>query len=234
MNDLAVIVLQLTVWALPLIFAITFHEVAHGWTANRLGDDTAKRMGRITLNPVRHIDPLGTIILPGILILGAVVTGTRPLLFGWAKPVPVNFGRLRRPKRDMVLVALAGPAINILLGIAAAAAMHLVVSPRTVVSLWLWENLENFLLLNISLACFNMLPILPLDGGRVLTGLLPLRWAIPFARTERFGLLVVMGLIIIVPMLGQQLGLSWNPLSAVLLPVLSLVYSLILALTGWA
>ena len=230
MIDLAAIGQTLSVWAIPVVTAITLHEAAHGWAADRLGDDTARRLGRISFNPIRHVDPVGTIVLPGMMVL----LGS-PFVFGWAKPVPVAFHRLRHPKRDMVWVALAGPAINLLLAVLAALAMH-PVQPWTdqLLPLWIYRNLENAIFANIILACFNMLPILPLDGGRVLTGLLPGRLAARYASTERYGLLIVIGIAFIVPMLAHELGYRINPLAWILLPIFRAVYYLVLVLTGWS
>ena len=230
MIDLAAIGQTLSVWAIPIVTAITLHEAAHGWAADRLGDDTARRLGRISFNPIRHIDPVGTIMLPGMMVL----LGS-PFVFGWAKPVPVAFHRLRHPKRDMVWVALAGPAINLLLAVLAALAMH-PVQPWTdqLLPLWIYRNLENAIFANIILACFNMLPILPLDGGRVVTGLLPGRLAARYASTERYGLLIVIGIAFIVPMLAHELGYRINPLAWILLPIFRAVYYLVLVLTGWS
>ena len=229
MIDLVAIGQALSVWALPVITAITLHEAAHGWVADRLGDDTARRLGRVSFNPVRHVDPFGTLVLPGLLLLlGA------PFVFGWAKPVPVAFHRLRNPKLDMVWVALAGPGINILLASFAALAMHPILPYTTAdLPLWVYENLKNALLANIVLACFNMLPILPLDGGRVLTGLLPGRLAARFAGTERYGLLIIMGLAFLVPLIARELGYAVNPLAWVLMPMIQAVYHVLLLVTGW-
>ena len=157
----------ISVMALPIIIAIVFHEVAHGFVAWRLGDDTAHRLGRITLNPLRHIDLFGTIVLPLLLALSVGFP------FGYAKPVPVNPGRLLRPRRDMVLVAAAGPATNLVLAIAASVALHGVNLLPPAAAQWLMQNLLNAILVNLVLAIFNMLPLPPLDGGRVAVGLLP-------------------------------------------------------------
>jgi Zn-dependent protease len=227
--DLIAIGHTLSVWAIPVITAITLHEAAHAWVADRLGDDTARRLGRVSFNPVRHVDPFGTVVLPGVLVL----LGS-PFLFGWAKPVPVAFHRLRHPKLDMVWVALAGPGVNILLAIVAALLMH-PLRPLTTgdLPLWVYQNLENAIFANIVLACFNMLPILPLDGGRVLTGLLPGRLAWRYAATERYGLLLVLGLAFLVPLVAREFGYAINPLAWVLLPMVQAVYHVVFFLSGW-
>ena len=229
MDSLIEIGHTLSVWFLPVIIAITLHEAAHGWMADRLGDDTARRLGRVSFNPVRHVDPFGTLILPGALVL----LGS-PFVFGWAKPVPVAFHRLRNPKRDMIWVALAGPGINIVLAIICALLLHgigqLAVGDA---SMWLWENFKNAIFVNILLACFNMLPIPPLDGGRVVTGLLPGRLAWRFAQIERYGLPILLGLLFVIPWLTEQLGWGFNPVFAVLWPVITGVHDLVLMLTGW-
>ena len=228
MPDLSEIGAVLSVWLLPVVIAVTFHEAAHGWVADKLGDPTARMMGRVTFNPLPHIDPFGTLLLPGLLLLFQ-----SPFVFGWAKPVPVAFHRLRNPRRDMVWVALAGPGVNMLLALAAAALMHLTLSLPAAVAAWLGENLANAVIVNIVLATFNMLPIPPLDGGRVLTGLLPRPLAYRFARIERYGLLLLIALIFLLPMLLREFGIAFNPLAAVLLPVVHLLYDLVLTLTGW-
>ncbi len=228
MPDLVALGQTLSVWFLPVVIAITLHEAAHAWAANKLGDNTAKSLGRLSFNPIRHVDPFGTFILPGLLLfVGA------PFIFGWAKPVPVAFHRLRNPKRDMIWVALAGPAINIAMALAAAVLMHGFVGSKSDLGLWIWQNLDNALLINVVLACFNMLPLLPLDGGRVLTGLLPTPLAIQYARTERYGLFILLGIIFVLPLLARELGFAINPLAAVLFPMVQGVHSLILVLTGW-
>lgn len=229
MIDLAALAQTVSVWALPVVTAITLHEAAHAWVADRLGDDTARRLGRVSFNPVRHVDPFGTLVLPGVLLLVGA-----PFVFGWAKPVPVAFHRLRNPKRDMVWVALAGPGINIALALAAGLLLQ-VVGQLTAngVTLWLWENLKAAILANVVLACFNMLPIPPLDGGRVVTGLLPGPLAWRFAGLERYGLLIIIAAAFILPLLARELGYSFNPLAAVLLPMIRGVHGVVLALTGW-
>ena len=193
-----------SIWVLPVLFAITMHEAAHGWAAWKLGDDTAKQMGRVTFNPLAHIDPFGTVILPSILIMAGGV------LFGWAKPVPVVFSRLGNPRRDMVLVAAAGPGINIGLAIVSAIGLYFVDLQRSLFDEWVARNLINSININLLLAIFNMIPVPPLDGGRIAVGLLPYKLAVPLARLERAGLFILIGLIFILPMLGSQLGLDLN------------------------
>lgn len=218
----------LSVWLLPVLFAITLHEAAHGWVADKLGDDTARRLGRVTANPLKHVDPFGTFVLPGLLILLK-----SPFVFGWAKPVPVAFHRLREPKRDMVLVAAAGPAVNLLQAVVAAWGMHLTDLPPEWIGGWLHQNLNNAVIANIFLAAFNLLPLPPLDGGRILTGLLPAPLAWRFARIERLGLLILLLLAVGVPLVAQQLGHAFNPLLFVLLPMADLLFELVLRLGFW-
>jgi Zn-dependent protease len=216
-----------TTWAIPVIIAITFHEAAHGFVAHRLGEDTAWRLGRVSLNPVKHIDPFGTILLPGmLLLLGA------PVLFGYAKPVPVNFGALRQPRRDMMLVAAAGPAMNIVLAIAAGLLFHIVGYLPGTAAEWLADNLRNALILNVMLAVFNLFPLPPLDGGRILVALLPKPAAIAVARLEPFGLLILIGLLIILPLLGNQLGVDLSFVSHWLVAATRAIITFILVVTG--
>jgi Zn-dependent protease len=197
--------LQISLWILPVLVAVIFHEVAHGYVAYGLGDDTAKRAGRLTLNPLPHIDPIGSVALPLLLL----VTNAG-FLFGWAKPVPVDFARLRQPKRDMVLVAAAGPLTNFALAAASALLFRAVTAGGMHGHEALFERLlfpvamiaQRSVLMNVFLGVFNLIPIPPLDGGRVLTGLLPTDLARRFARVEPFGFLILLLLL-----MSQTLGL---------------------------
>ena len=213
----------ISVWAIPVILAITFHEAAHGFVAHRLGDDTAWRLGRVSANPLRHIDIFGTILLPALLLL------TRSsFLFGYAKPVPVNFGALNNPKRDMIWVAGAGPAANILMALAAGFAAHALPLLPAGMNRWVAVNLGNMIEINVLLAVFNMIPLPPLDGGRVAVGLLPRALAIPFARIERFGMLILIFLLLVLPTISPKLNL----IGRLLIGPAVFVENLIYALTG--
>ena len=227
--DLATIGHALSVWLLPVLVAITLHEAAHGWMAERCGDNTARLLGRVTFNPLKHVDPFGTLILPGLLLLLKA-----PFIFGYAKPVPVNFGRLNHPKRDMVWVALAGPGVNILLAFGAALSLHLVEPSTSQITAWVSQNLQNGVFINVILAVFNMLPLPPLDGGRVVTGLLPNPYAWRFAQLERYGLFILIGLLFIAPLVAGQLGLEFNPMASLLWPPIELVLHAIFILAGLA
>jgi Zn-dependent protease len=218
---------EVSVWVLPLVIAITFHEAAHGFVAHRLGDDTAWQLGRVSFNPLKHIDPFGTLILPALLLLSH-----SPFLFGYAKPVPVNFRNLKSPRLDMVWVALAGPATNILLALFAAAAFHALPLVPTNAAQWIADNLKNTLVINVVLAVFNMLPIPPLDGGRVAVGLLPRVLAYPLSRLEPFGMLILIGFLILLPLAGSQFGLNLDVISAILRTVTGYVIWLLLLVTG--
>ncbi len=207
MNDT---LFQVAALVIPLIIAIVFHEVAHGWTARALGDPTAAQLGRLTLNPVKHVDPFGTIILPGMLKLAGLP------VFGWAKPVPVVKGRLRNPRRDMMIVAAAGPGSNLVMALVGAVALGLVMrgfaaeaEPSLAVS-FLAANLFNFILLNIFLALFNLLPIPPFDGGHIVEGLLPPQAARQYAAMHSKALLIMILLLVVLPWIAPSLNVvSW-------------------------
>ncbi|WP_315739699.1 MULTISPECIES: site-2 protease family protein [unclassified Bradyrhizobium] len=217
----------ISVWILPIIIAITFHEAAHAFVAWRFGDDTALRLGRVSFNPLKHIDPFGTILLPGMLLLSG-----SPFLFGYAKPVPVDFRNLQPLRAGMVMVALAGPATNIALALAAALAFHLMPFVPAGGAQWVAHNLLNAFSFNILLAVFNMLPIPPLDGGRVAVGLLPSVLARPLARLEPYGMLILIGFLILLPLAGSQFGLNLDLVSGLLRATTDSLKQLLLLLTG--
>jgi Zn-dependent protease len=218
---------DISVWVLPLIIAITFHEAAHAFVAHRLGDNTAYELGRVSFNPFKHIDPFGTVLLPGILLMSHA-----PFLFGYAKPVPVNFRNLRNPRLGMVWVALAGPATNIALALLAALAFHALPLAPADYAKWIADNLKNALIINVLLAVFNMLPIPPLDGGRVAVGLLPDVLAYPLSRLEPYGMLILVAVLMVLPLAGSQLGLNLDVISAIVRASTGYVIRLLLVLSG--
>jgi len=210
------IIQTISIYALPVIFAITLHEAAHGYVARHFGDQTAYQQGRISLNPVRHIDLIGTIVVPLIILLS-----TRgSFVFGWAKPVPVNFGNLRHPKRDMLWVAAAGPAANLLMMLGWAMVLKVSFATGGGGGIFLHEVARAGILTNVLFMLFNLLPILPLDGGRVVFSLLPNRLAWHYGKTERFGFPILIGLLLL-----SQFG--FNIIGWVLMPMLVFVLGLV-------
>ena len=192
------VVYQIAIWLIPLILAIVFHEVAHGYVAYLLGDRTASERGRLTLNPIRHVDPLGTLIVPMMLAIAHAP------IFGWAKPVPVTTSGMRHPRLDMALVAMAGPASNLVLGFLAAIAFSLFMTSQggfvpPGALRFVAENLHNFLLINVFLAIFNMIPLPPFDGGHVVAAVLPAPLAVHYARLGRYGFLIMLFLLVVLP-----------------------------------
>ncbi|MBO6480025.1 MAG: site-2 protease family protein [Pelagibacteraceae bacterium] len=217
----------ISTWIVPVLISVTMHEAAHGYAANLLGDDTAKKLGRVTLNPFKHIDRFGTVILPLLLILMK-----SPFIFGWAKPVPVMFHRLKNPLRDMVIVAIAGPLTNIALAIISASILSMMQNLSLLDNLWLVRTLINFIFINIILAVFNMIPIPPLDGGRVAVGLLPKYFSYQLAKLERYGLFIIIGALFILPLLGKQIGIPLEPIHWFIQYVSNFILTIISFLTG--
>ena len=226
-GGLAAMLYQASTWMLPVVIAVTFHEAAHGFVAYHFGDSTAWQAGRVTFNPFKHIDRFGTIILPALLI---VIRS--PFLFGYAKPVPVNFRRLNHPRRDMVWVALAGPGTNVLLAIVSSLLFYGVDLMPPSPAEWLAANLVHSIQINALLCVFNMLPLPPLDGGRVAVGLLPDALAFPLARIERYGMLILLLLLFVLPYIGEQTGRNLNILGWLIGAPAEALIRFVLAITG--
>jgi Zn-dependent protease len=204
----------IVLWAVPVVFAITLHEAAHGYVAKLFGDQTAWMLGRVTANPIKHIDFVGTLLVPGMLLLLAKF-GSPAFIFGWAKPVPVNFGNLRNPKRDMFWVAAAGPGSNFVMALGWAIVFGLAAGGGPLASTGLQYMSIVGVGINVALMVLNLLPILPLDGGRIAVSLLPHSLAVPYARTERFGFFIVIALIV-TGVLGVVIGPLGNVVTGVL------------------
>lgn len=227
MGDIAGFIFAASTWVLPALLAITLHEAAHGWVAWKMGDDTAMRLGRVSFNPLRHVDPMGTVVVPGLLLLFKA-----PFLFGWAKPVPVDFWKLPSPRRDMAIVAIAGPGVNLAQAYAAMLLFHLLPLFGGLTDTWIAANLENAIAINLILCVFNMIPLPPLDGGRVAVGWLPLALARPLARLEPYGMVILLILLLVVPLAAREFGADWNPLFELITPVVAGLRDILLELSG--
>jgi len=212
--------------AIPVIIAITFHEAAHGYVALHFGDSTAKDAGRVTLNPLKHVDPFGTILLPAMLYF------TAGFLFGYAKPVPVKFGQLRNPRWDMIWVAIAGPAMNIALAIVSAIILRIVLTQGLTEESPVVQVLVSSVQLNAILAVFNMLPVPPLDGSKVVAPFLPISLARPYLALEGFGMIVLLLLIFVAPMLAQRSGIDFDVMGPLVLDPAQAVVRTILSVVG--
>ncbi len=217
MSSLPDIIYTIGVWALPILFAITLHEAAHGWVANKLGDPTAKSLGRITINPLKHIDPMGTIVVPLFLAM------VSPFVMGWAKPVPVEPRYFKSPLLDMALVAIAGPVSNFVMACCWAMFFQMVSmsTDPSQLQTFLLKMANNGIIINIVLMVLNLLPIPPLDGGRVVTGILPPAWALSYMKLERYGMLIIL-LLLFSGILGKIL---W-PIVQIFVKIVSMIFGL--------
>lgn len=199
-------ILNILSWVIPILVGVVFHEVAHGYVAYKLGDDTAKMEGRLSLNPVKHFDLLGTFVFPALLLIT-----NAGFMFGWAKPVPVSYRKLLNPKRDMIFVAAAGPLANIIITIISLIFLrYYSFNPTSLFDVFLSYVIVNMVILNMILAIFNLMPFPPLDGSKILMGILPTKWAVEYAKLEKFGLHIIIGLLVIVPYIGQKFGMNWD------------------------
>lgn len=223
-DDSGALLINILVVAIPVIIAITFHEAAHGFVAWAFGDPTAHSQGRVTFNPLKHVDLVGTIILPALLLLARA-----PFLFGWAKPVPIDPSRLGNPRRDMVLVAAAGPGINLALAFISGILLAVIGPADGDV---IHRALSVSVLINAILAVFNMIPLPPLDGGRVAVGLLPGPLAYRLLKVEPFGIFIVIGVLILLPWVSAQFGEEINPFTAVIYPIILAVVEVVENVTG--
>ncbi len=227
-------ILQIALAVVPIVLAITLHEAAHGYAALAMGDDTAKRAGRLSLNPLAHVDRVGTVLLPGFLLVFQLLTFHRVLfMFGWAKPVPVAAWRFRRPRQGMMVVAAAGPAMNFFLAWLGALLLNLGGFRLDVAPGLAGEFLLDFIVVNLVLGLFNLLPIPPLDGGRIAVGLLPLRLARVWARLERLGIVVVLLAIFLLPRLLADFGVAFDPFGVLLYRVVPWALRLVMLLAGF-
>ncbi len=227
------IALQLLLAVVPVVLAITLHEAAHGYAALAMGDDTARLAGRLSLNPLRHIDRVGTILLPGFLIVSQLLTiGRISFMFGWAKPVPVAAWKFRSPRRGMMVVAAAGPAMNFLLAWCGGLLMHVADHLPPANATLAFDFLDYFILANLVLGLFNLLPIPPLDGGRIMVGVLPERAAMAWARIERYGIVIVLLVVFLLPRMLPEFGIPFNPVGWLLTHVVLRAYQLVFLLAG--
>lgn len=225
--------LDIAVTVIAAICAITLHEAAHGIAAWMLGDDTAKLAGRLSLNPVRHVDRVGTILLPGFLLIAQLLTIRHvAFMFGWAKPVPVNASRFRHPRQDMALVAAAGPIMNFFLAWLAALALRLIPDWSGQGGEVVVNFLYMFILTNLALGLFNLLPIPPMDGGRIVVGVLPLNLAVKWAKIERAGILVVLLGVFLLPQVLRSFGIEFDPVGSALTTVIPRAMDLVMRLAG--